>query len=144
MQPSCCKNNWRMNFFEKDTLTALQAKEKAQWIAFAPVVFQVTKVIRDTGILAAISENGGLTQKQVVEKLKLPEYGVRVLLESALGIGLLIIRDETYHATKMASFILHDHLTRVNMDFINDVCYKGLFYLEDSIRNEKPEGLKVF
>jgi ubiquinone/menaquinone biosynthesis C-methylase UbiE len=133
-----------MNFFETDSLTALQAKEKAQWIAFAPVVFQVTKVIRDTGILSAIAENGGLTQKEVVEKLNLPEYGVRVLLESALGIGLVIIKDGTYHATKMASFILHDNLTRVNMDFINDVCYKGLFSLEDSIRNERPEGLKVF
>jgi len=133
-----------MNFFEKDNLTALQAKEKAQWIAFAPVVFQVSKVIRDTGILQVVGENPGITQTEVVSKLNLSRYGVRVLMEGALGIGLLTERDEGYYLTKTASFILTDHLTRVNMDFIHDVCYEGLFHLEDSIRNEKPEGLKVF
>jgi ubiquinone/menaquinone biosynthesis C-methylase UbiE len=133
-----------MNFFEKDTLSALEAKEKAQWIAFAPVVFQVTKVIRDSGILKVILENPGTTQAEVVEKLKIPAYGVRVLIEGALGIGILTQREDGYYATKMASFILNDHLTRVNMDFIHDVCYQGLFYLDESIANQKPEGLKVF
>ena len=30
------------------------------------------------------------------------------------------------------------------MDFVHDVCYKGLFDLDKSIENGKPEGLKVF
>jgi ubiquinone/menaquinone biosynthesis C-methylase UbiE len=30
------------------------------------------------------------------------------------------------------------------MDFVHDVCYNGMFHLEESIKNEKPEGLKVF
>ncbi|MCK6650025.1 MAG: class I SAM-dependent methyltransferase, partial [Bacteroidia bacterium] len=46
--------------------------------------------------------------------------------------------------TKTGLFILNDNMTRVNMDFVQDVCYKGLYNLEDSIKNEKPEGLKVF
>ena len=133
-----------MDFFETDKLTALEAKEKAQWIAFAPVVFQATRVLRDTGILNEIEKNQGLTLSEVVERVKLPLYGTRVLVEAALGIGLLTLRDDRYYTTKMATFILHDNLTRVNMDFTHDVCYQGMFYLEDSIRNEKPEGLKVF
>lgn len=133
-----------MNFFESDKLTALEAKEKAQWIAFAPLVFQSSKVLRDSGILTLASENPGLTQQQITEKLKLPEYGVRVLLEAGLGIGLLTCKDEKYFTTKTASFILHDRLTRVNMDFIHDVCYQGMFYLDESIKTGKPEGLKVF
>lgn len=133
------------DFFEKDSLTALQAKEKAQWIAFAPVVFQCTRVLRDSGILKAVESNmEGLTQDQIREKVNLPEYGTRVLLEGALGIGLLTFRDGKYFATKTASFILHDKLTTVNMDFIHDVCYNGMFHLDESIKNEKPEGLKVF
>ena len=32
-----------MDFFEHDGLTALQAKEEAQRIAFAPFVFQATR-----------------------------------------------------------------------------------------------------
>jgi ubiquinone/menaquinone biosynthesis C-methylase UbiE len=135
-----------MNFFETDTLTALEAKEKAQWISFAPFVFQATRVLRDTGILQIVQNNqqDGLTLEEIVEKAKLPHYGVRVLVEAALGIGLLTCRDGRYYSTKTASFILHDDLTKVNMDFVHDVCYEGMFYLDKSIENEKNEGLKIF
>jgi ubiquinone/menaquinone biosynthesis C-methylase UbiE len=135
-----------MGFFKKETKTALEAIEYAQWIAHAPIVFQATRVLRNNGILQAIQDEGkkGLTLEEVAERVKLPEYGVRVLLESGLGIGLFLVNDKKYTLTKTAHFILSDNMTRVNMDFVHDVCYKGLFYLDDSIKNEKPEGLKVF
>lgn len=134
-----------MNFFESDSSTALEAKEKAQWIAFAPVVFQATRVLRDTGILQAVEQvPGGITLEAIREKAGLPLYGVRVLVEAALGIGLMVENDGKYRLTKTAWFIMHDKLTEVNMDFVQDVCYQGLFNLEESIRNQKPEGLKVF
>ncbi|HEY0768971.1 MAG TPA: class I SAM-dependent methyltransferase, partial [Sphingobacteriaceae bacterium] len=127
------------------TLSALEAKEKAQWIAFAPVVFQTSRVLRDSGNLKAVESNvNGLTLAEIVSKVKLPQYGVRVLVEAALGIGLLTFRSDKYFVTKTASFLLHDTLTKVNMDFIHDVCYNGMFYLDESVKNEKPEGLKVF
>ena len=141
---SCKKTIEFMEYFETDKLTALQSKEKAQWISFAPVVFQATKVLRDTGILNEIEREPGLTQTDIVNRLTLPHYGVRVLMEAALGIGLLTCKEDRYYPTKTASFILHDELTKVNMDFIHDVCYQGMFFLEDSIRNQRPEGLKVF
>jgi ubiquinone/menaquinone biosynthesis C-methylase UbiE len=134
-----------MDFFESDTSSALEAKEKAQWIAFAPVVFQATRVLRDSGILAAVEEHpDGITLETIHKKVDLPFYGVRVLVEAALGIGLMTEKEGLYKLTKTSYFILHDKLTEVNLDFIQDVCYKGLFNLEDSIRNQKPEGLKVF
>jgi ubiquinone/menaquinone biosynthesis C-methylase UbiE len=133
-----------MNFFETDVRTALEAKGKAQWIAFAPFVFQATRVLRDTGILLDAERNPGLRLEELTGRAKLPPYGVRVLVEAALGIGLLTCRDEKYYATKTTSFILHDELTRVNMDFVHDVCYQGMFFLDKSIRNGKPEGLNVF
>jgi ubiquinone/menaquinone biosynthesis C-methylase UbiE len=134
-----------MNFFNKDKKTALEAKDMAQFIAFGPVVFQVAKVMRDKGILEVIEKKGsrGITRQEIVEKVKLPEYGVRVLLESGLGIGLVIIHDEEkYTLTKTGYFILHDPLTKVNMDFVQDVCYKGLFHLQESIETGRPAGLK--
>src|SRR5687767_1687926 len=117
-----------MNLFETDKLSALEAKEKAQWISFGPVVFQTARILRDTGILETIEQNReGMTLEQVVNFVKLPEYGVRVLMEAALGIGLLLFRDGKYFITKTSSFLLSDTLTRVNMDFIHDVCYNGMF-----------------
>ena len=146
---TCCGKsqsiNLLINFFEEDKLTALQSIEKAQWIAFAPAVFQTTRVLRDTGILQLIQQHAdGLTQEQVVEKTNVSKYGVRVLMEAALGIGLLTCKEGIYKGTKTATFILNDKLTQVNFDFMNDVCYQGLFTLDKSIENGKPEGLKVF
>jgi len=133
-----------MQFFSTDTKTALESKGLAQFIAFGPVIFQVARVLRNSGILAEIEESGhkGLTLEAIAEKVQLPLYGVRVLLESGLGIGLVVFNNNTYKITKTGHFILHDALTNVNMNFIHDVNYKGLFHLEESIKTGKPEGLK--
>ena len=135
-----------MDFFSRDTKTAFEAKEMAQWIAFGPVVFQSARVLRNSGILKAIEDNAatGLTLEEIAELLHLSHYGVRVLLESGLSIGLVIVNDHKYTLTKTGNFILHDELTNANMNFVHDVCYKGLFHLDKSIENGKPEGLKEF
>ena len=135
-----------MNFFNKETKTAMQSIEYAQLIAHAPMVFQATRIMRDSGILSAIETSGvtGLTLEEVVAKVNLSHYAVRVLLESGLGIGLVIINDEKYTLTKTSYYILNDRMTNVNMNFVHDVCYKGLFHLDESLKSEKPEGLKVF
>ena len=97
-----------MDFFKKDTKTALEAKGMAQFIAFGPIVFQVAKVMRDSGILAAIenSASAGLSIEEIEKKVQLPHYGVRVLLESSLGIGLVVKNNERYTITKKGYFIL--------------------------------------
>jgi ubiquinone/menaquinone biosynthesis C-methylase UbiE len=134
-----------MKFFQKETRTAIQAKEEAQRIAFAPMLFQATRVLRDSGILQAIEDSRqvGLTENEVGEKIKMSKYGIRVLLEAGLGIGLLIIEKDKYKVTKTGYFILNDELTRVNMDFMHDVCYQGAFFLDKCIESGKPEGLKT-
>ena len=135
-----------MNFFRKDKLTAYQANERAQWIAFGPAIFQAARILRSSGILKVIDENGkiGLSINEIVAKVNLPLYGVRVLLESGLGMGLVLLNEEKYTLGKTGFFILHDELTKVNMDFVHDVNYKGLFYLEESIKTSKPIGLMEF
>ena len=135
-----------MAFFTEDKKTAFEAKEAAQWIAFGPVVFQVARVLRNSGILKLIEDDGksGLTLEAIAGKIKLPVYGVRVLLESGLSIGLVLENNDNYTITKTGHFILHDPLTITNMDFVHDVCYKGLFSLDKSIETGMPVGLKEF
>ena len=135
-----------MNFFSKDKKSAFEAKQAAQWIAFGPVIFQAARVLRNSGILQVIQESGlsGLAIEDISEKVKLPLYGVRVLLESGLSLGLVLVNDKKYTLGKTGHFILNDPLTKTNMDFIHDVNYKGLFYLDESIKTGKPEGLKAF
>ncbi|MEO6548348.1 MAG: class I SAM-dependent methyltransferase, partial [Ferruginibacter sp.] len=135
-----------MNFFRRDKKTAFEAKEAAQWIAFGPVIFQAARVLRNSGILLVIEEagNAGVVIAEIVTKVNLPLYGVRVLLESGLSMGLILVNDHQYTLAKTGHFILNDPLTKTNMDFVHDVCYKGLFALDKSIENGKAEGLKEF
>ncbi len=135
-----------MKFFSKDKKSAFEAKETAQWIAFGPVIFQVARVLKSKGILKLIEESRstGLTIEEIAEKVKLSVYGVRVLLESGLGLGLVLVNESKYTLGKTGYFILHDPLTKANMDFVHDVNYKGLFYLDESIETGKPAGLTAF
>lgn len=135
-----------MNFYTKDTQTGLQAKEYAQWIAFAPVVFQATRALRNLRILETIAnaEKEGVSIEDISRQLELPYYGIRVLVEAGLGIGLILNNDGRYTLTKAGYFIMSDELTKVNMNFVHDVCYEGMFTLEKSIVNGIPEGLKTF
>ncbi len=133
-----------MKFFSKNKKSAIEAKDAAQWIAFGPVIFQVARVLRNKGILKLIEDSGtsGITNEAIAEKLNMSHYGVRVLLESGLGLGLVLVNDKKYTLGKVGYFILHDPLTITNMDFIHDVNYKGLFYLDESIEKGTAAGLK--
>jgi len=135
-----------MEFFTKDKKSAFEAKEAAQWIAFGPVIFQSARVLRNSGILEFIEQSGktGVTIEEISSQVKLSIYGVRVLLESGLSLGLVLCNDKKYTLGKTGYFILHDSLTKANMDFVHDVNYKGLFDLDKSIETGKPVGLKEF
>ena len=115
----------------------------AQWIAFAPFVFQASVVIRDSGLLAAIDEAGdqGESAASLAEKTGLSLYGVKVLLDFGVSIGLVWQQDDRFVLAKTGYFVLNDEMTRVNMNFTRDVCYRALDHLGESIRDGKPRGL---
>jgi len=133
-----------MKLYKKDKRTALDAKHYAQVIAHGPIVFQVARLLRNKGILKEVEDaKSGITLVDLVEKTKLPEYGARVLIEAGLGMELLTVDENgKYFLARTGYFILHDPLTNVNMNFVHDICYKGLFHLEESIDTGKPVGLK--
>ncbi|MGH8517814.1 MAG: methyltransferase [Panacagrimonas sp.] len=135
-----------MTFFEQDSRNALESKQHAQWIAFGPSVFQAARSLRDNGTLREIARAGedGVDFETLAARVDVPRYGLRVLLEAGLGIGLLTRREGRFRTTRTAWFLLHDPLTRANMDFTHDVSYLGLFSLDESVRSGRPEGLKNF
>lgn len=126
-----------------DKISALQAKYNAQKIAFAPIMFQAARALRNLGILELLmKDRSGISIEEIAQKLGLSIYGVKVLLEAGLSLEMVRVEDNKWHLTKTGYFLQFDQLTRVNMDFTHDVNYKGMFYLEESIREGKPEGLK--
>src|ERR1700753_3071418 len=113
--------------FSEDKKTALQAISQAQFIAFAPYVFQASILLRDKGILKYVenSRSEGVLISDVVEHLKMSHYAVRILMEAGLGIGLLFRKEDRYYLAKTGHFFLNDTMTRINTDFMRDVCYDG-------------------
>lgn len=49
-----------MSWYEKDTLTALQAKEQAQKLAFAPIAFQAARSLGELGVLSVLDTAASL------------------------------------------------------------------------------------
>ena len=128
--------------YGNDDKTALQAKSDAQKIAFAPIMFQAAKALRDLGILSFLRRNkDGCSLGEIAQKAGIPEYGALVLLEAGLSLEMIMVEEDKYTLTKTGYFICVDQLTRVNMDFTHDVNYKGFFHLQEAIREGKPAGL---
>lgn len=108
-------------------------------------MFQAARSLRNLGILKYLLDNRkGATIATIADALNISPYGVTVLVEAGLSMELLAAKDDVFFLTTTGYLILSDPLTRANMDFTHDVNYLGMYNLEASIKNGKPEGLKVF
>ena len=130
--------------FSTDKKSALDAISHAQFIAFAPYVFQASVLLRDKGILAHLDQarRNGDTLENIANALGQNHYQVRILLEAGLGIGLVHRKEETFFLSKTGHFFLNDAMTRVNTDFMRDVCYDGAQDLKTALEDGKPRGLR--
>lgn len=127
-------------------MKAFDALQEAQKIAFAPFVFQATVSLRNLGILDFIFDSGskgGVTITEISEKLNISNYGLSVLLEIAESSNI-VEKDENgkYELTKIGYFLNYNQMTSANINFTQDICYKGLYHLQEAIETEKPSGLK--
>ena len=131
--------------YTEEQQTAREAQRLAQEIAFAPVVFQVSRLMLKYGILAQLSHaNQGLTRAEIAQAANISDYAAQVLLEASLTIGTILTRDDRFFISKAGWFLLNDKMARVNLDFVQEICYQGLFDLDATLQSGKPEGLKVF
>ena len=133
--------------YTKDRMSARQAQDRAQFIAFGPVVFQISRLMLKFGILDMLREhNEGYTVGEIAEKTGLSEYAVKILTDASLTIGTVMLDNDTerFQLTKTGWFLLTDKSARVNLDFNHDVNYIGMFDLEEALVKGTPAGLKHF
>lgn len=133
--------------YTQEQLSAREAQRLAEFIAWGPVVFQVSRLMVKFGILDLLRDSDeGMTIEELQAKTSLSEYALKILLEGSLSIGTILINPETdrYSLSKTGWFLLNDPATRVNIDFNHDVNYLGMFNLEQALLKGKPEGLKHF
>lgn len=135
------------NIYTRELLSAREAQDKAEFIAWAPIVFQVSRLMIKFGILDLLRDSDrGLTRDEICKETGLSDYAVKCLTEASLCIGIILIDTETdrFTLSKTGWFLLNDKATRINIDFNHYVNYEGLFCLEESMKEGKPIGLKHF
>lgn len=133
--------------YTRDRMSAIDAQQKAEFIAWGPVIFQASRLMIKFGLLQMINDSKeGLTRQEMVVRSGLSDYAVKCLTEASLCAGTLIVDTETerFSITKTGWFLLNNDMTRANIDFNHDVNYEGWFHLEESLLNGKPEGLRHF
>lgn len=136
--------------YTREHLNAREAQRQAEYIAFAPMVFQVSRLMLKYGILQLLRDSdNGLTQEEIAHATGLSPYAVSVLTEASLSIGTVLINEtpdaaKRFTLSKTGWFLLNDPATRVNMDFNHDVCYEGMFHLDEAIEKGQPIGLRHF
>lgn len=134
------------------TLTDQPRREKplydslidAQKLAFGPLSFHAALALRDLGILAALADNRseGLTAERIAELTRVPIYGVKILLEAGTVSDLVSLEGERFYLRQLGLLVLRDTMTRINMDFTADVCYRGMAHLRETVTTGKPAGLR--
>jgi hypothetical protein len=108
-------------------------------------VFQCVRVAWKSGLLALIDNAGaeGINVEDLSGRSTLSGYAIAVVLESALAAGVVRRQANRYSLTRIGDNVLHDELTQINIDYVHDVCYRGMFQLDDCLRAEEPLGLKT-
>lgn len=126
---------------------AVSAMAEVQDLVFAPLVFQAAVTLVRGGLLAKISAAGehGLSLEEAATDGR-SHYGCEVLLSVAARFGILEQNTENarYRLGRLGYFLLNDEMTRVNLDFVQDVCFQGAFFLEEAVQTGRPAGLRVF
>jgi hypothetical protein len=132
--------------FSPERQSAFAARFEAQKIAFGPVVFQCVRYAWKRGMLQTLADAGqqGLSVGELVATGRWTDYALKVVLETCLSAGVVQITAGRYALDKTGFCVLTDSITQVNLDFIHDVNYEGLFRLEESLDTETPKGLEVF
>lgn len=141
--PSTVSKIKNPSLFERDKRSAYESLAYAQFLAFAPYLFQAAVLLRDKGILQALEDNrsSGLNISEVAAQSNLSHYAARVLLEAGLGAGLLYRKGKSFFITKAGYYFLTNPMTRINTDFMRDVCYAGAADLPAALEEGRPAGL---
>ncbi len=128
----------------RDEKPLYEAIIDAQKLAFGPLSFHAALALRDLGLLKTLADcrPEGLSAERIAQLTRLPVYGVKVLLEAGVVCDLIALEEDRFYLRQLGLLVLRDTMTRVNMDFTADVCYRGMAHLRDTVTSGKPMGLR--
>lgn len=99
----------------------------------------------ELGVLELIGKHrNGISLSDLQEKSNLSEYAIEIMVEAAETIDVIRKNEKgLYNITKIGFYLLKDEMTRVNLNYMKYVCYKGADFMKESLVEGKPLGLKT-
>ncbi|MEA5391106.1 methyltransferase [Cyanobium gracile UHCC 0139] len=96
----------------------------------------------NTGILDALIDRPGSSEKELAALCHCSPYGVDILLQALAGAGLLSRSGQGWRVRHAyAPLLRRDTFLRTWLDYTDTVIAPALLSLEDSVRHGRPEGL---
>ncbi len=116
---------------------------KVARVAWGPLMSQAARCARDMGVLEALKAHGPLPASDLAGRAGLSAYAAQVLLEACAAMELVQLEGDRYLLTDAGELYRSDVRTRVETDFVHDVCYRGAAHLRESLERGRPEGLRT-
>ncbi len=132
--------------YTSDSMTAREAQEMALLYSWAPAVFEVSRLLIEWGILAAIDKSEkGLTVEELSALTGRKVLAISSLVEAGLTCRILLIDtpSDRYRLTRLGWFLLNDEMTHVNFDFNHHINYRSFYFLDKALESESPKGLQT-
>ena len=121
----------------------VKALADAQKIAFAPMTFQAVNAMLKFGILEFLEENPS-TVEEIIDNCNVSKYTAETLLEVGCCCGIVLKSGDRFVNSLVASAFLKNEMTKVNFNFVKDVCYLGASELANSFEAAEPLGCRKF
>lgn len=78
--------------YTRECFTAREAQDRAEFIAWGPIVFQVSRLMIKFGILEMLRESDeGMTREEICQATGLSDYAVKCMTEASLCIGTILV-----------------------------------------------------
>lgn len=133
----------------------LETLEKAQRLAFAPLIFQAAAAALRFGLLKVVAENPGITADQAATRAGMTPYAAEVVTDMLVPAGILERTEPAeektaaqaprgLRTTSVGDLLVYDDMTRANFFFSESVCYAGLAHTREALAEGRPAGLKAF
>ena len=132
-------------FFENVVLR--RQVERLYLVFGGHIFFQTLRTAVQLGLFSLLAKKGPLTRQEIARQLGVEEQPARIIVLGLTAVGLLRKRGQRYSNSHLAQLLLVQDSPRKITAYVelqHRVMYKGLYWLEQSVREYRNVGLKEF
>jgi SAM-dependent methyltransferase len=111
------------------------------------IFFQTLRTAVQLDLFSLLARDGPLTRQEIARRLGIQEQPARIIVLGLVTCGLLLKRGDRYRNSHLAELLLVKDSPRKITAYVelqHRVMYKGIYWLEQAVREYRNVGLKEF